>query len=880
MNEFPDAGGPAPLNSGQSNGDPHPQDHRGPQPGEYLEADALDVDSHLAQIQKADVLIGAKQYGSAIQRLSGALRDDQTTRERLAILRRIAFCQERMERRDVAIALLAPAVEEASAELSSPDDLAELGEARAVLGKAYLENSRKDEAEQQAQTMLRQLNDRIVSHRFPIAVAHNLLGAVAYRRGNFDVARNHFEIALQRFGAIGDFCRVGLCKQNLGLIHSQHGDWTRALDHLNAAYYLQESEGETETRGSIPLNIAPILMKLGRHGEAYTTIEQSLARAVEMDQPTREARARLTLAQWYRDAGDPLRAREELLLCGQRTTERGLRREGCLVALEEGKLAIAAGDLDSARHAEARARMLLTGGSLDLEVELLTAEIAMREGRWEEAKALLTDAHQACREMRHHAVLVAIEIARVRCLAGMGHYTEAETHFRALASRLERDRELPALAELLELWARIEAAARGDQDAAIGYLEQARDLWRRMLLRRREVSIDLEITELLIDQKRLEEANVLLAQSRGHLGGIVPHPVDLGATLDQVADRLERAREAASANQLDGELVLRKLEELRALELSSIERLRECFQVLRQALDADGGWVGRTQASSIELLSTHSMARLGGNRELPLQALEGIDCARAVLFDGLRGATGVSLEGLPHSAMLLPVELHGRPCLFYLERRGRTRAPFHRSDLIYGSMIAAEISRTLPNTELETNVVGRPELERLRHGIWVADVITQNSRMHEIVAMIARVAPSRLSILLQGETGTGKRVLAQTVHRVSDRRNRPLCDHRLRIAAGSARRERARTSQGIVHRRGSGSGRTSRTRMAAPSSWTKSTRRAGGAAAAPPPLRHRRGASGGCDHRRLDIRIVCATSCPTCRRRWNKGASSRTCTIA
>jgi PAS domain S-box-containing protein len=55
-------------------------------------------------------------------------------------------------------------------------------------------------------------------------------------------------------------------------------------------------------------------------------------------------------------------------------------------------------------------------------------------------------------------------------------------------------------------------------------------------------------------------------------------------------------------------------------------------------------------------------------------------------------------------------------------------------------------------------------------------MITQDPRMIEITAMMGHIAPTKASVLLQGESGTGKSLLARMIHRESDRADKPLIE--------------------------------------------------------------------------------------------------------
>lgn len=53
-------------------------------------------------------------------------------------------------------------------------------------------------------------------------------------------------------------------------------------------------------------------------------------------------------------------------------------------------------------------------------------------------------------------------------------------------------------------------------------------------------------------------------------------------------------------------------------------------------------------------------------------------------------------------------------------------------------------------------------------------IITQDVRVREALALLARVAPSDVSVLVTGESGTGKELVARELHRLSGRHQEPL----------------------------------------------------------------------------------------------------------
>jgi two-component system response regulator HydG len=53
-------------------------------------------------------------------------------------------------------------------------------------------------------------------------------------------------------------------------------------------------------------------------------------------------------------------------------------------------------------------------------------------------------------------------------------------------------------------------------------------------------------------------------------------------------------------------------------------------------------------------------------------------------------------------------------------------------------------------------------------------VIGSSPQMHEVIDRLKRIAPNNASVLIQGETGTGKELVAQAIHQNSPRKNKPF----------------------------------------------------------------------------------------------------------
>jgi two-component system response regulator AtoC len=62
---------------------------------------------------------------------------------------------------------------------------------------------------------------------------------------------------------------------------------------------------------------------------------------------------------------------------------------------------------------------------------------------------------------------------------------------------------------------------------------------------------------------------------------------------------------------------------------------------------------------------------------------------------------------------------------------------------------------------------------RLQEGFGISDILSVSPRMHEIFELVRKVANTNTTVLIEGETGTGKEQLARAIHTASTRRDGP-----------------------------------------------------------------------------------------------------------
>jgi PAS domain S-box-containing protein len=91
------------------------------------------------------------------------------------------------------------------------------------------------------------------------------------------------------------------------------------------------------------------------------------------------------------------------------------------------------------------------------------------------------------------------------------------------------------------------------------------------------------------------------------------------------------------------------------------------------------------------------------------------------------------------------------------------------------SLLKDEKGRVLGGVETFRDMSMVEELRKeLDSRFQVADMVSRSPLMHKIFGILPQIAESDSTVLIQGETGTGKELLARAIHDLSPRRRRPF----------------------------------------------------------------------------------------------------------
>jgi transcriptional regulator with GAF, ATPase, and Fis domain len=212
-----------------------------------------------------------------------------------------------------------------------------------------------------------------------------------------------------------------------------------------------------------------------------------------------------------------------------------------------------------------------------------------------------------------------------------------------------------------------------------------------------------------------------------------------------------------------------------------VERLYEAFKPVRVGL------FSRSIDDEFTLLHGFTRRTGAGNQTTRLETLdlgaEQRDLMKATITEGTSLARQLTDSDQELRCCAVPL-IAGNDCLGCLYLDGRADAlSFDASDLVFFRALGSQVATAMDRTrlaEIETRRqeqekrMLRAELKELRQALQQAKLVFRSPQMESLVATAHRVALTEATILITGASGTGKELLARTVHELSTRQGQPF----------------------------------------------------------------------------------------------------------
>jgi len=211
--------------------------------------------------------------------------------------------------------------------------------------------------------------------------------------------------------------------------------------------------------------------------------------------------------------------------------------------------------------------------------------------------------------------------------------------------------------------------------------------------------------------------------------------------------------------------------------------LEEIMNMAFQTLDAERGFLALVNEASGDLEC--EIVRDQGEEGMPPKLLVSSTIVHKVLREGVAVLTENALKDTHfgeaksvreyeiRSALCVPLFFRERVLgVIYLDNR-RSAGRFGQDDLVFLGALSQLAGIALGNAALHRQVL-RENL-RLEEALKPRfQLLGTSESMEAVYLTIKKAAPSTLTVLIEGETGTGKELVARAIHELSERSERPF----------------------------------------------------------------------------------------------------------
>jgi len=738
-------------------------------------------DEYARAVDRGDFLFRTENYNSALESYAQALSflDGRPANdERGVLLLKVARCHQARGNMQQAIECL----DEAKIDLRSSRDGVQLGKLYALRATLLYELGRYSRALRYADLAYKLL--RGTGENTSLAQLELTLGSLWTRLGDPEQASQFYTSALSTYRRIDD--KVGTAKalNNLGILHKNACEWREAIRCFTGALELGEKQALIRFGVAVRLNLGIVHFKLGDWNLAEESLKRARQIALENSFVAPLVRIDLALGNLERRRRRWNVAAELYRGALERAEANDYSRETVLALEFTGELHLDREEFDAAAQllirALGRAEQIAPLGDLVNEICRRLGEARLGQEQYEEALALGQKALSSSSKINdQYERAIACRLVGL-AYARLGHEEEARQFIGEAIDSLTRVGESFELARTFLMAGEV---GDGGEAEPAEWIKRAFGIFLSLESRGYAARAAWAAADWFVRRNRLDEASVYLDRAMS-LTSEDEEP--------ELWSRLIRLRREVENEYADHWVRagggLESFQELTRLFRGSSTLETALGEVLRLGISrsqSDRGFVALGEGgTAMRIVARHGLspaeaADLLARLARPIKDL-GAD-PKPVIVSQLTGDPRFSLEersALPgiRSLALLPLALpSGTPGLFYADRlRENDIGAFNQGDLNLLTLLTNLASLSVLEHQRKELL---QENQSLKNQLWhqpYSEIVTGNARMIEILRMAEKVGDSGASILIEGETGTGKGLIAQSIHDQSRRRDKPF----------------------------------------------------------------------------------------------------------
>jgi len=620
----------------------------------------------------------------------------------------------------------------------------------------------------------------------------NWLGTIHTRLGNISRAREYFEDALTAFRSIKHDEGVSQVLNNLGILQKNLSEWRQAAGFFEKALRISEKTGNFGRVATYALNLGIVHFRLGE----WESAERHFARSVQVCTQTGNrggvARNKLAMAninlrrrEW--ETGEA--AYREVLAVSKAL---GYRREEALAMEFLGELELARGNpgaaMDLLGEAKSLALEIAPRGDLVMEILRRTGEVHLAQGEAGEAMEAGEKAAEIARALGDRC-----EEALAKRTIGIALWHEGEWQkgwriIEDVLSTLTRigERFETARTLLLSGQAVVSRLPSGDvsaefSDMAVSFLRQGMGIFLSFDAKGWAALATAELARLYLIRKMPDESLSYVEEAEKLLIDVEER--EIHSQLAAVRAALEETFVSSTLSSSGEFRILEELGKLLGGDEDAEKMLDELMELILARSDADRGliaFVSRDAPPRVWAARRVSQSEATNIVRSLDEALVLEENASPRVVTNVRSDkvfSQLSAFERVQSFVVVPLSLpSGRNGLVYADRlSGNRLGAFKQRELNLLAVISG--IATLAAIEAERAVQRHENAarrDRLQLKYPFDGIVTQNNEMIEILSLVEKVGVSSATVLVEGETGTGKALVAEALHGCSPRREKPF----------------------------------------------------------------------------------------------------------